>query len=664
MDGDILWTPAPDAGETTKMGRFMAEVARRHSEPLATYDDFQSWSVKHLEDFYEEMAEFCGVRFTDPPREVLTTRAVPDATWFPGATLNFAEHVFRALPSGTVVTGVSEVRDTVAWSDEDLRREAGRIRTGLLELGVRRGDVVGAYLPHIPETIAAFLATASIGAIWAVCPPEFGVNSVVDRLGQVNPKVLLAVDGYRFGGKDFPRLAEVETIRAALPSVQTLVWLPYLTDGPVLADTVLADTVPAGAVRWPDVFGIDGDLEFASVPFDHTLYVLFTSGTTALPKAIPHSHGGPLLEHHKWLGLQADLGPGDTFFWFSTTGWIVWNLAVSALLTGAATVTFDGSPIYPDLRRQWQLVEELKITHLGASTAYLMGCMRTDLKPGSAFDLSSLRIGMVGGSPWPAEGWEWFYGSVKPEVMVGCSCGGTDVAGTFIGGSPLVPVRAGRHACTYLGVDVQAWDDSGRRVLGRPGELVVTTPLPSMPKALWGESGAERLHETYYSTFEGVWDQHDWAIFYEDGSSSVVGRSDATLNRAGVRLGPTEFYSVLENMPEVLEALVVHLQDRNIEAGEIYAFVVLAPGCSLDDDLRQRITRTIASSLSPRHVPDELVAVADIPKTLTGKKLEVPVRRILEGASVEAVTSAGTLANPDSILEFARLAQARRAQAG
>jgi acetoacetyl-CoA synthetase len=634
------------------MGHFMAAVSRRHSEELTTYDDFRAWSVEHLEDFYAELAGFCGVRFTDPPREVLTTRVVPDATWFPGATLNFAEHVFRALPSGPVITGVSEVRDTMIWSDEDLRRETSRIRNGLLELGVRQGDVVGGYLPHIPETIAAFLATASIGAIWAVCPPEFGVNSVVDRLGQVNPKVLLAADGYRFAGKDFDRRAEVETIRASLPTVQTLVWLPYLTYA----------APAAGARRWQDVFRTESELEFAAVPFDHTLYVLYTSGTTALPKAVPHSHGGPLLEHHKWLGLQADLGPGDTFFWFSTTGWIVWNLAVSALLTGAATVTFDGSPIYPDLRRQWQLVEELKITHLGASTAYLMGCMRAELKPGSSFDLSSLRVGMVGGSPWPAEGWEWFYRSVKPDIMVGCSCGGTDVAGTFIGGSPLVPVRSGRHACTYLGVDVQAWDTSGQPVVGEPGELVVTTPLPSMPKALWGEGGSERLHETYYSTYEGAWDQHDWVIFYPDGSSSVIGRSDATLNRGGVRLGPSEYYSVLENMPEVREALVVHLQDRNIEAGEIYAFVALTPGCSLNDALRKRITTTIASALSPRHVPDEVLAVTDIPKTLSGKKLEVPVRRILEGVATAGVTSAGTLANPDSIGEFVRIAQVRQAQ--
>jgi acetoacetyl-CoA synthetase len=653
MDGDILWNPPADARERTKMGRLMTMAERRHGVAFGGYQDFWRWSVDNLEDFYADLAEFCDVRFASKPDAVLTSRVVPEARWFPGATLNFAEHVFRALPQGTVVTGVSELRDDITWTAADLRAEVGRIRVGLARLGVREGDIVAGYLPHIPETIAAFLAVASIGAIWAVCPPEFGVHSVVDRLGQVQPKVLLAVDGYRFSGRDFDRRDEVESVRKALTSVETLVWLPYLK----------ASEPPAGAVLWDDAFGDDGAVEFAQVPFDHTLYVLYTSGTTALPKAIPHSHGGPLLEHHKWLGIQADMGPGDTFFWFSTTGWIVWNLAVSALLTGAAVVTYDGSPVYPDLSRQWRLIEDLKITHFGASTAFLMGCARAGQRPGADFDLSSLRIGLIGGSPFSPAGWEWFYDAVKADVMVGCSCGGTDVAGTFIGGAPLVPVRSGRHACVYLGVDVQAWDEGGKPVVGRAGELVVTTPLPSMPRALWGDGGEARLRENYYSTFPGIWDQHDWVIFYEDGSSSVIGRSDATLNRAGVRLGPSEYYAVLESMPEVAEALVVHLQDRDREAGEIFVFVALAAGHTLDDALERRIRQRLSSSLSPRHVPDVVLAVTGIPKTLTGKKLEVPVRRILEGAAAEDVTSPGTLANPESIADFVAIAQERHSRA-
>ncbi len=654
MQGDVVWVPPREARERSRMGRLLSRVEERHGVQLADYDEFRRWSVDNLEDFYAEMAEFCDVRFTDPPSQVLTTRSVPDAQWFTGATLNFAEHIFRALPAeGTVVTGVSEIWGRRTLTAVELRAAVGRVRAGLVRLGVSRGDVVGSILPHVPETLVAFLATASLGAIWAVCPPEFGVNSIVDRLGQVQPTILLAVDGYRFGGKDFDRAADVEAVRAALPSVEHLVWLSHLEASPA----------PEGTLAWADVFGEDGPVEFVPVPFDHTLYVLYTSGTTALPKAIPHSHGGPLLEHHKWLGLQADMGPGDTFFWFSTTGWIVWNLAVSALLTGAATVLFDGSPVHPGLDMQWELIQELGITHFGASTAYLMGCQKAALTPGASYDLSSLRSVLVGGSPFPTEGWEWFYANVRDDVLVGCPCGGTDIAGTFIGGSPLVPARAGRHACTYLGVEVQAWNERGEPVFGEPGELVVTTPLPSMPKSLWGDPDGSRLRENYYATFPGVWDQHDWIICYEDGSSSVIGRSDATLNRSGVRLGPSEYYSVLESMPEIAEALVVHLQDRSRAEGEIALFVVLAPGRALDEPLRAEIRRRLGTALSPRHVPDVVEAVGDIPKTLTGKKLEVPVRRILEGTRVEEVTSAGTLANPDSLADFVRLAEERRSGA-
>jgi acetoacetyl-CoA synthetase len=654
MDGDVLWTPRADARETTRMGRLMASIAEKYDVPLDDYDDFWTWSVENVGLFYSELAAFCDVRFDSPPREALTTLRVPEAEWFPGATLNYAEHVFRCMPQDTAIHAVSEARGDSDVTADDLREMVGRIRAGLVELGVRKGDRVAGYLPHIPETIAAFLATASLGAIWSVCPPEFGVNSVVDRLSQVQPKVLIAVDGYRFGGKDFDRASHVAEIRAALPSLETAVWLPYRDP---------ASPTPEGMLAWGEAFSQDGPVEFESVPFDHPLYVLFTSGTTGLPKAVPHSHGGPLLEHHKWLGMQADLGPGDRFFWFTTTGWVVWNIAVSALTMGASIVVMDGSPTAFGLDKQWQLVQDLEITHLGASTAFVLACKDAGMHPGADFDLSSLRVGLVGGSPFPPEGWEWWYREVRDDILVGCSSGGTDVAGTFIGGSPMVPVYSGRQACVYLGVRVEAWNDAGQSVVGVPGELVVTTPLPSMPKALWGDPGGVRLRETYYSAFPDVWDQQDWVIFYENGSCSVIGRSDATLNRAGVRLGPSEYYAVLDAFPSVTEALVVHVQTGTSKDGELVLFLVLANGEELTDELLAEVRQQLSTRLSPRHVPDVVYAVPDLPKTLTGKRLEVPVRRILEGADPDTVTSRGTLANPEALDAFVELAARRSASA-
>lgn len=650
MDGDVLWSPGPEARERSRMGQLMTRVEQNHGVNLPDYDAFWAWSVDHIDLFYAELADFCDVRFDSPPDQVLTTLRVPDAEWFPGATLNYAEHVFRGMPADTVIHAVSEARGDADVTAAELTDMVGRIRAGLVELGIGKGDRVAGYMPHIPETVAAFLAVASLGAIWSVCPPEFGVNSVVDRLSQVEPKLLIAIDGYRFAGKDYDRREHVAQIRAALPSLQGAVWMPYLDE---------QAPAPDGMVPWSSLVDTPGGVTFEPVPFDHTLYVLFTSGTTGLPKAVPHSHGGPLLEHHKWLGLQADLGPGDRFFWFSTTGWVVWNITVSALTMGASIVVMDGSPTAFGLDKQWAMVERLGITHLGASTAYVLACKDADLHPGRDFDLSALRVGMVGGSPYPPDGWEWWYREVKADMLVGCSSGGTDVAGTFIGGSPLVPVYSGRQACVYLGVRVEAWNEEGQPVVGVPGELVVTTPLPSMPKALWGEGGLERLRETYYARFPDVWDQQDWVIFYENGSCSVIGRSDATLNRGGVRLGPSEYYAVLDAMPEVREALVVHVQTGSSKDGELMLFLVLEDGASYDDALQSRVKQELANRLSPRHVPDVVRIVPDLPKTLTGKRLEVPVRRILEGANPETVTSRGTLANPSALEAFISIAAER-----
>lgn len=649
MDGDVLWEPTEAVVERSKMGRLRRQIERRHGIIFAGYPELWQWSVDNLEQFYAELVEFCDIRFTDRPREVLTTRRVPEAEWFPGGTLNYAEHLIRALPEdGVVVRGISETRDERTLTAGELRRDVGRIRAGLVKLGVGPGDRVAGYLPNIPEAVAAFLAVGSIGAIWVVCPPEFGLHSVVDRLGQVEPKVLLAVDGYRFAAKDFDKGAEVGSIRRALPTVEKLVWLPYLG----------VSEPPSDALLWDDAFAVDGEVTFTPVPFDRTLCILFTSGTTGLPKALPHTHGGMLVEHHKWLGLHIDSGPGDTFFWFSTTGWVVWYLVVSSLLTGAQTILMDGSPIHPGLEKQWEVIEKHRVTQFGVSSAYLLACQRAGMKPGEQFDLSSLRVTQVAGAPYPPRGWEWFYEAVGKNILLESPCGGTDVTGTFIGGAPMVPVLSGRQACVYLGVRVEAWNEQGEPVIGVPGELVLTTPIASMPKALWNDPGGERLNETYYSIFPDVWNQRDWVIFHENNSCSVVGRSDATLNRAGVRLGPSEYYATLDAMPEIQDALVVHVQRPEDDQGQLCLFVVLSEGCVLDDALRARINERLASTLSPRHVPDVLEAVSDVPKTLTGKKLEVPVRRILEGAAVEDVTSAGTLSNPESVGQYVHIAEA------
>jgi acetoacetyl-CoA synthetase len=643
MDGTVLWSPKPDAWATTNMGRLIRAMEHKYDLKFDDYESFRAWTVDNIETFYAELAEAAGVIFHDAPTAVLTSREIPGARWFADATLNYAENLLAGLVDGLVITAVSETRERIEVSADELRDQVARIRAGLIELGVGRGDRVGAYLPHIPETIAAFLATASLGAIWAVCPPEFGVTSVVDRLSQVAPKVLLAVDGYRYAGKSFDRRDHVPQLIEALPSVESTVWLPYL----------FADAEPVeGARSWYEVFAKPAEMDFEPVPFDHPLYVLFTSGTTGLPKAVPHSHGGPLIEHYKWLALMADLHREETFFWYSTTGWMVWNLAPAALAVGARIVIMDGSPTFPGLEALWALVEDLGVNVLGASTGYVLACAEAGLRPGSNFDLSQLRSAMIGGSPLTPDGWEWWYREVRDDILVGSPNGGTDLVSTYVGGCPLVPVRSGRQACVYPGVHAEARDAAGRRVIEEPGELVVTTPIPTMPAQLWGDEDGSKTFATYYETFPGVYDQHDWVIFHEDGSWTVLGRSDATLNRGGVRLGPSEFYVVTSSFDEIAEAAVVHVQKTDHRDGQICLFLLMNPGYQLDDDLRTRIKSAISQRLSPRHVPDLLEAVPDLPRTLSGKLLEIPIRRILEGAAPESVVSAGALANPAALNWF------------
>jgi acetoacetyl-CoA synthetase len=647
--GEVLWTPPADVAERSELGSYLAWLRRERGLDFPGYDELWQWSVTDLDGFWASLWDYFGIRASVPYERVLGSRAMPGAEWFPGARLNYAEHMLgRDEDAGEVaVLAYSQTRDPIELTFGDLRAQVARARAGLRRLGVRPGDRVVAYLPNIPETLVAFLATASLGAIWATCPPEFGVRSVVHRLGQLEPTVLLAVAGYGWGEKLVDRREQVAAIREQLPTLWSVIHVPY-TGGP---DDALPD-----AGSWAELLGEDAPLEFEQVPFAHPLYVLFSSGTTALPKAIVHCHGGILLEHLKNHGLSWDLRPGDRLQWFTTTAWMMWNALVSTLLVRASIVMVDGNPGYPDLAQQWRLAETTRPTMLGVGPAFVMACRKEGVEPGRLFDLSSIRTIGAAGSPLPLEGFAWLYDQVDPSVLVNLGSGGTDICTGIVQGCPLLPVYAGEMSGRCLAVDVHAFDPQGQPVVGELGELVIAQPMPSMPVALWNDPDGSRLRGSYFEDFPGVWRQGDWIRFTERGSSEITGRSDATLNRGGVRLGTSEFYVVVEEVEEVLDSLVVHLE----EPDELLLFVVLRDGVELTDELRARIAGVLRTALSPRHAPDAVVAVPAVPRTLTGKKLELPVKRILAGQDPGTVVATDALVDPASVEPFVDYARERR----
>jgi acetoacetyl-CoA synthetase len=632
--GRTLWEPPPDVRESTVVGRYISWLRRERGLSFDSYDELWRWSVDDLAGFWSSIWSFFEVAPGTAHGPVLGRAEMPGAEWFPEARLNYAAHALATTGPGTAVLARSNGHHDTALSWDELRDLVARCRTGLTRLGVRRGDRVVAYLPNGPEALVAFLATASLGAVWASCPPEFGVQSVLDRFGQLDPTLLLVVRGYRYGAKDVDRTAEVDAIVAGLPSVTAVVDVDEAWDG------LLAER---------------GELAFEPVPFDHPLYVLFSSGTTGPPKAIVHGHGGILLEHLKALGLHHDLGPGDRFFWFSTTGWMMWNLLVSGLCVGATIVLFDGDPAWPDLGTLWRLAGETGVTVFGVSAPFLLACRNAGIEPQAVADVSAVRSVGSTGAPLPVEGFEWVDEQLPGAWLTSVS-GGTDVCTAFVGGSPLLPVVAGEISCRYLGSSVEAFDDDGRSLVGEQGELVVTRPLPSMPVGFWGDDDGHRYRDAYFSRFAGVWSHGDWITITDRGSCIITGRSDATLNRGGVRLGTSEFYTVVESLDGVSDSLVVHLEDDAGGPGQLLLFVTLESGHDLDDALTGRIASELRGRLSPRHVPDRVVAVPAIPRTHSGKKLEVPVKRILRGAEPDAVVSRGSLADPSAIDAFAAFA--------
>jgi acetoacetyl-CoA synthetase len=645
--GDVLWTPTAELREESELGRYLRWLRSERGLDFDGYDELWRWSVEDLEGFWGSLWDFFEIRAHVPYERVLGSHAMPGAEWFPGARLNYAEHMLgRDEDAGRVaVIARSQTREPLELTFGELREQVARAQAGLRRLGVGPGDRVVAYLPNIPETLVAFLAAASLGAVWATCPPEFGVRSVLHRLGQLEPKVLLAVAGYRWGDQLVDRREQVAAVRAGLPSLSAVVHVPY-----VAGET---DAIP-GALEWDELLAENEPLAFDAVPFAHPLVVLFSSGTTGLPKAIVHGHGGILLEQLKNTGLSWDVRAGDRLQWFTTTAWMMWTALVSTLLTRASIVMIEGNPAWPDLGYQWRLAEETKPTLLGLAPAFVLGCRKEGIRP-SDLELSSIRSIAAAGSPLPVEGYEWLYSELGSDVFVNLGSGGTDVCTGIVQGNPLLPVYAGEMSGRCLAVDTVALSPDGEELVGELGELVIRQPMPSMPVCFWNDPGDARYRSTYFDRYPGLFRFGDWIMFTERGSSVITGRSDATLNRGGVRLGTSELYSVIEELDDVLDSLVVHLEATD----ELLLFVVLRPGVELDAELEARMKGELRTALSPRHAPDAVVAVPTIPRTFTGKKLELPVKRILTGTPPADVVSRDMLVDPASIEPFAEYARAR-----
>ena len=596
-----------------------------------------------LDAFWSSIWDFFKVRSSRRYERVLARDTMPGASWFPGAELNYAEHALARRDDHPALIARSETRGldrTTTVTYAELARQVAAVRAGLVRLGVTRGDRVVAYLPNVPETVVALLATSSLGAIWSSCSPDFGTRAVVDRFGQLDPKILFAVDGYRYGGRDFDRAREIVEIERQLPSLSATVVLPYLRPDA---------TPPRSGSRtsWAELASEPATLEFAQLPFEHPLWVLYTSGTTGLPKGLVHSQGGILLEHLKSLALHQDLGAEDRFFWFTTTGWMMWNYMLGVLPLGGTAVLFDGSPAYPDVGTLWRYAADAGVTYFGTSAAFIQACMKSKVAPMADYDLDRVRAVGSTGAPLSPEGFDWIVWALGGRPFpIGSVSGGTDVCTAFLQSCPLLPVRAGELQCAALGAKIEAYSEGGAPVVGEVGELVITRPLPSMPLYLWNDPDGRRYRESYFDVFAGVWRHGDWIRFNADGSSVIYGRSDATLNRGGVRMGTSDFYRIVEAFPQIKDSLVVEVDGEN---AELVLFVVVAPNETLDDDLRRVINSALREQLSPRHAADRILAVPDIPKTLNGKKLEIPVKRLLMGRPLAGAVSEGAVANPASL---------------
>ena len=651
-EGTLLWEPSEKLKNEANITSYISWLKEERGLSFEDYNALWNWSVINIGDFWESLWDFYEIKASKPYSKVIQGK-MPTAKWFLDSELNYVEHVFRhSTVDYPALLFQSEIQPLMEVSWSELHDNVSSVAASLRDLGVKKGDRVAAFLPNIPQTVVAFLATASIGAIWSSCSPDFGTRSVIDRFKQIEPKILFAVDGYQYGGKAFGLQPAVARLQEVLPSLEKTVMVPYL-------DKDTGNNGLEGLKKillWDDLLGKSKDLIYEQVPFDHPIWVVYSSGTTGLPKGLVHGHGGVLIEFLKFQGIQMDVHPGDRFFWFSTTGWVMWNIVQSSMLMGATPVLFDGSPGYPHMDVLWDLAEKARFTIFGTSAAYITACMNDKLQPAKRHDLSSIKAIGSTGSPLPPEGFRWVYENVKEDVWLASVSGGTDIVSGFLAACPLLPVHAGELQCSGLGIKAAAFDEDGNELIDQVGELVITEPMPSMPLFLWNDQDNSRYVESYFDLYPGIWRHGDWIKFTSRGSAVITGRSDSTLNRQGVRMGSSEIYSVVEDLPEINDSLIVGFETRD---GEYHMplFVVLNKDATLDDALKDKINKNIRSALSPRHVPDTILAISEVPHTLNGKKLEVPVKKILAGFPVEKAVNRDSMANPETISYFADLAR-------
>ncbi|MCB9450901.1 MAG: acetoacetate--CoA ligase [Anaerolineaceae bacterium] len=651
-EGDLLWQPSPQAIEHANLTHYMRWLASNRGVNVASYPALWQWSVTDIGAFWESLWDYFGLRYSQKWAYPLGRREMPGAEWFPGARLNYAENIFaRMTDERPMLIYQSEDAELVEISWTAMYARVNRLAAVLRGIGVQPGDRVVAYLPNIPETIVAVLATASLGAIWSSCAPDFGGRSVLDRFTQIKPKVLIAVDGYQYGGKHFDRCEVVVELQTALPTLERTILIPFShnhTGG--LMNTVLwADALERATP--PEA------IPFQQVPFDHPLWVLYSSGTTGLPKPIVHGHGGILLEQVKSAAFHNDLRAGDRFFWYTSTGWMMWNYLLGSLLSGATAIIYNGSPAYPDMNTLFRLADASGMTYFGTSAAFVSACIKAGIHPNQEFDLSRIRGVGSTGSPLTIEGFQWVYDNFNRELALESLSGGTDMCTAFLGGARILPVYAGEIQGASLGANAQAFNENGQPVLDEVGELVITEPMPSMPLYFWNDPTMTRYTESYFEMFPGVWRHGDWIKFNQRGGCVIYGRSDSTINRHGIRMGTSEIYRVVESFPEVLDSLIIDLELLGRES-YLPLFVVLREGYTLDDDLKTRIKQKLRQDVSPRHVPDDIILIQEVPYTLSGKKIEVPIRKILLGQDVRTAANPGAMRNPGVLTFFIEFAEA------